>query len=317
MKYLIILIFITGMSASCFKKMAQRESMDPEDKLIMLKKAYPDSIINRLKLTTTVFFTKNETKSTIDSIQTALNSIWNLTPLIFDDISNFEEYASNPKYSYFIIEGVNTKTTGDLSYDNTHYYLTLRIFKEISKKGVIKTIGLSRMELYPNFKTMQIGTKNYSPDFIISKLYDAGVFYNWTPILLKAKLASTEENLNLKVRPWHYQDVKNEKLSEILANDTLYVPRRLLNKYKPTTGAEINNLDHIFINYKYPFRICDDSELYKIFEEEKRGRLLFEYVKSSTDKFVSIYDLKLKSLIYKKYKPISYNLEGKDLSSIK
>ena len=71
-----------------------------------------------------------------------------------------------------------------------------------------------------------------------------------------------------------------------------------------------------FEHYGAPYRLCSPQKLYQIFETEKRGRFLFEYVKSSTDKFVSIYDMKDKKLIYKQYTPISYNLKSKDLEKI-
>ena len=80
-------------------------------------------------------------------------------------------------------------------------------------------------------------------------------------------------------------------------------------------GHEKKN-DLNFEHYGAPYRLCSPQKLYQIFETEKRGRFLFEYVKSSTDKFVSIYDMKDKKLIYKQYTPISYNLKSKDLEKI-
>ena len=52
------------------------------------------------------------------------------------------------------------------------------------------------------------------------------------------------------------------------------------------------------------------------FLKQKRGRLLFEYVKSSTDKFITVYDLKETKVIYKDYTPISYNLKSTDTRRI-
>jgi hypothetical protein len=316
-KRIILLVLCTTILFSCFKQSAQSSLADPKDELLLLKKNYADEIIKQLKATKTVFFYKKDNSPSIDSIKKAISSAWNLTPIIFDDIEKFQSYATNPEYSYFIIEGVTTTTSSSTgTYSNTHYYLTLRLFKEVSKKGKVKTTGLCRIELYPNFETMEIGANGGNAEKVITTLYNRGVFYNWSPILLKAQLASVSTNLKNNTRPWLFEDIKDDNLTHLLSKDTLYVPQSLLIGFNAFTGKEKNKSENVFSSYRYKYRICSDSELFNIFETEKRGRLLFEYVKSSTDKFISVYDLKEKKIIYKKYTPISYNLKSKDIAAI-
>ncbi|AEV99628.1 hypothetical protein A4D02_27750 [Niastella koreensis] len=73
----------------------------------------------------------------------------------------------------------------------------------------------------------------------------------------------------------------------------------------------------IFNGYHYKYRICTEEELFDLFQISKKGRLLFEYVQSSTDKFITIYDLQQKKTIYRDYVAISYNLKSKDIEKIK
>src|SRR5687767_4852632 len=68
-------------------------------------KKFSNEMMDQLKATTTVFFYSKQQGSEIDSIKQAVAEAWKLTPLIFADISKFDKYASDPKYSYFIIEG--------------------------------------------------------------------------------------------------------------------------------------------------------------------------------------------------------------------
>jgi len=309
-------MILMALLQGCFKKMAQSGLADPRDQLAMLKKNLTSGVIDQLKATKTVFFLQKDNTGKNDSIQAALSSVWDLAPLIFDDISNFGKYAGDPQYSYFIIEGNTTNvrmTQG--SYSNTHYYLVLRLFKDTDLKGKNTSSGLCRIELYPSWPTIQLGEGN-NPEKVVNTLYDKGHFYNWSPVLLKAELASAQTNIKSKIRPWLFEEINDPQLTRLISKDTLYVPQHLLNQFNKFNGKETSYPKNLFASYGYKYRICGDAELYRIFETEKRGRLLFEYVKSSTDKFVTIYDVQNKKIIYKKYTPTSYNLKSKDLQNI-
>lgn len=268
--------------------------------------------VDQLRVTTTVFFYSQLQGSEIDSIKQAVTEGWKFTPLIFDDISNFAKYASDPKYSYFIIKKFATQTqttSGISSYTNTHYFLSLHL-KEVNKKGATITTGLCRIELYPNTQTLFMGGKG-------ENLYNKAAFYNWSPILLKAQLEVVSDNLEWRFIQDPYYEYKDKNLTNILSTDTLYVPQRLLRSFNAFTAAEKEKNKTVFDGYRYKFRICTDDELFDLFQTSKKGRLLFEYVKSSTDKFITIYDLQQKKVIYRNYVGLSYNLNSRDIRKIK
>ncbi len=275
------------------------------------KQEFSQETIDQLKATTTVFFYSKQQQSEIEFIKQAVTDGWTLTPLIFDDISSFEKYASDPQYSYFIIEGYTAQSS---SMSTTHYYLNLRLFKDVSKKGKINTTGLCRIELYPNTQTLFMG--HGKADEVINNLYTKGAFYNFSPILLKAQLEDVATNLQNNLKPYHYHEFKDDNLSNILSKDTLYIPKSLLMTFNAFNGKEGEKAESVFNSYHYKYRICTDEELFDIFQTNKKGRLLFEYVKSSTDKFITIYDLKQKKAIYRNYIAVSYNLKSKDIENI-
>lgn len=309
----LLFVFAASLSGGCITNATKNSTSDPKDDYLIAQRSFPEEVINQLKGTTTVFFHNKINEAQNDSIEAAIKSSWSLTPIIFDDFENFGKYATDPKFSYFVIEGnttIHSSSTG--TYRSTHYYLTLRLFKDLGKKGVINTYGFCRIELFPNFRTMNIGAGSQ----VISSLYRNGMFYNWTPVLLKAQLSAVENNIKSKTRPWLFQNVTDEKLAKILSRDTLYVPKSILKSFNKFNGKESDEKEQVISGYPYKYKVCTDSELFRIFETEKRGRLLFEYVKSSTDKFVTIYDLKDKKIIYKKYTALSYNLKGKDLEKM-
>jgi len=276
----------------------------------------PQEIVDQLKATTTVFFYSKQQTTEIELIKQAVTDGWKLTPVIFEDISSYSKYASDPKYSFFIIEGSSSQVYYDHHhYSINYYYIQLRIFDKIDKDGNVRTAGLCRIELYPNTKTLF--TDNGKADQIIEKLYRKGGFYNWSPILLKAQLESVADNLEHNVLPKQYNEFKDKDLKNILSGDTLYVPQRMLVNFSALTGKESEKDEKIFEGYRYKYRICTDDELFDIFQISKRGRLLFEYVKSAADKFITIYDLKQKKAIYRNYVALSENLKSRDIKNIK
>jgi hypothetical protein len=151
---------------------------------------------------------------------------------------------------------------------------------------------------------------------MLNSVYTDGNFYNWTPVLLMAQLGVVIKNLENNSRPCLYEEIKHPQLKSMLASDTLYVPVSLMMKYNPISGKASVRQGDLFEDYPYPYRICDEQELYRIFEVEKRGRFIFEYVKSSTEKTVSIYDVNNNTFVFREGDEVSYNLKKKDIAAM-
>ena len=319
--YLFAILLIIPFT-SCFKFHATRNNNDRRDDRLFLKRKISNDAIERLKNTTTVFFLNSEDNDKNDAIKKAISSAWTLTPIIFDDIVNIPLYASSSQYSYFIIEAhkMIIRTTNLGNFQNTHYYLALRIFNESGEKTGKKNVtGLCRIELYPDFPTIDLMNQGKSSMETLLKIYNEGSFYNWAPIHFQAHLANVETNLQANIRPWHYEKVKTKGLKKRLVNDTLYIPKEQLVSYNYYSGKDYKGFDadKVVSKYKYNYRVCDEAELYQIFEEEKRGRFLFEYVKSTIDKHVIVHDVKDRKIVYKEYSSRPHRLKGKDFRKIR
>lgn len=128
-------------------------------------------------------------------------------------------------------------------------------------------------------------------------------------------MANLSNNLLNNTKSGLFTNIKSENLSTLLSADTLYVPKSIIDAYDIFAGKG-QDRDDYFAKYRYKYKICSDNELYEIFETQQRGSLLFEYVQSATDKFITIYDLKEKTIIYKKYSPLKYSLRSSDLEKI-
>lgn len=294
-------------------------AQNTQTRFLMKKETYSDEVMNQLKATTTVFFLKKAKPAELEPFKKAISEVWTITPIIFADISKFAQYAANPKYSYIAIEGSSYSESGVTV--STHLYLALRLSNMTSAKDRDNNLGLFRLELFPSFQTSEMVKKSGRNDDIIGSLYNEGIFFNWSPTLLKAKLGAAQAYLKNNMRPYLFESKKDETFSKAIANDTLYVPEDILISFIGsigmfTTAKEKPITENLFAKYKYKYRICSSAELYQIFEVEKRGRLLLEFIRSSTDKFVNVYDVTTNKVLYKDYTPLSGNLKVKDIDSL-
>jgi hypothetical protein len=320
---LVIIAFVS------FSNLIAQDFTKTSEKYMYPSRQFDNDLMTHFKNTKTVFFYSNYNSNQIDSLKQALSSVWDLTPLIFDDIENAAKYVDNPDYSYFSIETEYLSNHGDPGKLIFHLYgyIALRLFEDASKKCKLSQ-GLGRIELYPNNKTRAlIEDENFSKHHTtVVDLYKRGLFYNWSFILLKAQVGSICTNLKKNLRPAVLDEVlSNNRLKQLLSNDTLYVPERVVSTIVDRsvhgfkvrinfTGMdpEAPREDNVFAGYRHKYRICTDQELYDILQTQKRGRLLFEYARNANLRFITIYDVKEKSVVYKKSYTEGHNLESED-----
>src|SRR5580658_4675411 len=104
LKAVLSAVFITFLFSGCFVRLQNSSAVDLTDPFKISKLNYDAQTINRLRATTTVFFVRDTSDQSFNSIKRAVTEAWDLTPLVFDNYSNFSKYAGDPLYSYFSIE---------------------------------------------------------------------------------------------------------------------------------------------------------------------------------------------------------------------
>src|SRR5690606_28263853 len=102
-----------------------------------------------------------------------------------------------------------------------------------------------------------------------------------------------------------------------LKTETLYVPDYIFikrNKFKGTESERFEEKE-LMEGYKFPYKIVSIEELNsKILNGEEF--LYLSYIRSNTDKFISVINSKTGEVIYTVYRPMSYNFSDKDMKII-
>lgn len=235
-----------------------------------------------------------------------------------------------PGASFLTFDGYVTTTQsmtmyedGSMKYgvkaENSHVYLSLwtcdpKRFKDGKAPATDDVkVELGRIELYPDFKTLSDPRNIYNTDA------DAdGHLRNWTPGLFRNQLRTLSGYLQSGKKRSLFDGEEDVATLARLQNDTLLVPDYVLVKFSPFTGDESKRHEakDIFEDYPHPYRVVPTEELDRRIRTDSTSFLYLSYVKSSTDKFVSVFDSRDGRMVYSNYSPTSYNIGSGDLKRL-
>jgi hypothetical protein len=241
---------------------------------------------------------------------------WTLSKIEFIKYNEVSSHMSEE--STFLTFGGFVRTSNNGT--SVHLYLELWKFSEKYLNGAKRKkptgadqIQIARIEFFPDFATI------VDPNEIFKFDYDGdGHFRNWSPGLLKNYIQQLTILLEAnKKRSLFAAAFDNVQLSE-LKKQTLYVPDYVQIKFGAFTGSESKKIEEkeLFEDYKYEYKLLPMSELSNLILTNPDPIYYAVYVKSSTDKYITVFNSATGEIIYTVYKGVSYNIGGKDFKAI-
>ena len=318
MKQRIVLscLFVLGLLSAQLHAQIQIENLDQLD---------------RIKNGTTYIVMKNPEAEKSQPYIEIFKKYWTISDFKFIKYSEIENYIAEEN-SFFTIGGYETNTQfmklysdgsqrSGINYSNTHLYLELwlgseKYFKK--KKGEEfeddDKVQVARIELFTDFVTLS------NPDFLYFADYDHNYHIrNWSPGVLKNYLQTLSSLLDSKKERSLFENIHKHKDLKKLKRKTLYVPDYTLIKFNKFTGNESKRLkeEKIFKKYPFKYKLIDMEDLSKkILDPNEEPFYYLIYIKSSTDKFLTVINSQTGEWIYTDYSPISYNIKDKDLKEL-
>jgi hypothetical protein len=310
-----LFIFVLFTLCFCSAQAEPKRDKDPKETF--------EQTIQRLKKKTVIFVLPKSEYQYIDEYTSMLTQAWTLTPL---KVIKFDEYASYEKdidsYAFFSMTGAQVSYASSSSptrtSNSTFFYLTLNIRSSDgkAKDGTpkLKFDRLARIELYPKSSSMFTFPKSDFSTF----LYVDCSFRNFSLPYMIAYLKFVQQNLKNGKDPSVYTEYDDKALLSKLKTDTLYVPDSLLNRRPTFSAKEQAKNERLLSKYKGKFKFVSIGELTNIIKTRGTSKpvFIFEYVQSSNDKYVSVLDARSGTVVYRRYKAISYKLRSKDLRRI-
>ena len=274
-----------------------------------------DQDLEKLKSSKTVFLYREG--DDVEALEQAIKSVWTVTEISLLPHTDYDkiDFATT---SVFSLGGFNLYRLGfsaSTNYSSSYTYLNLWMKGENSK-GKEERKSFCRIELHPTSETLRY-VLNEDAEKAYEYLYTDATLHNWTPGFIRNYLKQVNDLLSSETERWLYQNEFDEEI-EVLSDKTLYLPDYLFVKFAPFSGDESERLDEddLLKNYPYDYEIISAEELSDKMLASEEALYYLVYVKSSSNKYLSIYNSKTGNLLYSSYKPMSYNVKKSDFKKI-
>lgn len=274
------------------------------------------------KKSTTIFTLQFKDFDHIEDFQKAIAKVWTVTPFKIvkpDEIGNYMKEG----YSIFMYGSIVAMKNGQVV--STHLYDELWL-PHVKKNGKVKKEFLARITLFPDFDAMKEGSRGFGMFDGKARrekenyLYNDAHFYNWNAGFLMGYLKTVNDGLANWEGRGPFSEMTDKAAMAQLKTDTLYIPDYIFTKFNMFTGAEKENDDHSDSDlkdyYPYPIKVLPAEELSQMILNSKKPIKYLTYIKSSTDKFLNIFDSQTEKMIFSRYIKVSYNFKSKDMKRI-
>jgi len=287
-----------------------------------------DDDLETLKASTTVFVLQSKDEDRAGDFAKSIADVWKLTPFIVASPKELYKYTGL-KYAIFSFGGFIVSTSHSSS---THLSYDLTIPKVNRHGEITGRKMLARFILSPDFETIEAINRPAAPfsgkkgreekeENQANTLYNHARYSNWGPGQIRGYLKAINDGLTNAERRGLFDGIKESDLMKPLTKDTLYLPMYLKDHFNAfngneTTKDEDGDDEAAGEAYPYPHRYINENELEKMLVNATKPVYHLIYVRSSTNKYVSIVEAKSGTIIYSNFKNMSYNFKMKDLKQI-
>jgi hypothetical protein len=280
----------------------------------------------KLKFLTTTIFVLQESDSLLKSeFENALTQVWTINKFKVILPSERIQYANRPDCAYTSFGGyVIYRENGARS---THIFYDLR-FPKLNKNGEVEEwILISRLALFPEddmwekiYNSEEFSDKVSGEETMVKLLHTIIHFRNWSPGFIKGYFKRINDLVVKGNTCGEYTEFLDLNNLKHLKTDTLYLPDYIKeDKEKKSHIVWVNLFKEKNLKVEnLPFTIAfiNQTKLDSMILYRKEKFYYLTYIRSSTDKFVSIFEGTTGNLLYSKYAAVSYNFKKKDLEKI-
>ncbi len=281
--------------------------------------------MDKFKQSTTYFVLQERDYEQQAEFEQAIAKVWTITP--FKIIKPEEmDNLNKAKSSFFFFGGFVTVRQKQGAIVNYHPHLSYDLFMlSTNKKGKTEQNLLGKIMLHLDSKSMitvlryaSLNNKSFG-EKVTPYLYQEATMPNWTPLILSGYLKVINDGLTTGTLRSMFDEYTDKDGLKALRDQTLYIPDYVTTKFNMFTGAEKEtDSEEGEDNAAYTFgnKYLAAHKIESVAAAQNKPYAYLSYIKSSSDKFVSIFDGATGKLLYTAYTPMSYNFKSKDLKRI-
>lgn len=275
------------------------------------------------KQSTTYFILQERDYERLEDFQAAIAKVWTVTPFKIirqEDMRSLDKRHS----SFFFFGGFVTIRRGQ-STTTYHTHLSYDLYMlEANKKGNLEQQLFGKFMLHLDGEsyrqTMIFATNNKTfSQKLTPYMYREAQMQNWSPLMISGYLKVINDGLQQETLRSTFDQGQDKEALKQLQTATLYVPSYVNTKFNMFTMGEKDteeDTEDLKSAYPYPAQYVSTEELNSIAAQHPEGIWYLSYIKSSTDKYVGIFNSKTGEMIMNFYVPVSYNFKMKDMKRI-
>lgn len=271
-----------------------------------------------LKNSKTYFVCRKSDEGNIEQLESALKEAWTISELhvISYDEYNTRNFDSNS--SFITINASHTIMDMHNAFIiNLHVWMFIdgkkEVFGSVALFPAIKDHYESTSFVYKHHYDKD-SDKGYTKD-MMPYAYNEATFYNWQTLYLKNAFQCINNKLENNEYRYLYKDIETSDVA-LLAKDTLFVTDEVLIKLQPykKRDDERHNPNKLFKSYDYLFQVIShDKLLEKIVARGDKPLFYMSYLRSNSDKFISVINSTTGEYVYNDYRPMEVNVDTKDI----
>ncbi len=277
--------------------------------------------LQRLKATTTIFTIPVSQYHLKEDFEKAIKETWKVTPFKIVKASELYDYLQ-PEYSIFSFGGVFKMVQGRGGGTITNIYYDLWM-PEFDKEGKVKDQEFfARIGMFADIETLlnafELAFSRKESGRLLPYL-NSREYHNWGAGFLKGYLRVINDKLENGATISPYTSLENNEALTSLRNDTLYIPEYVMLHFSPIRRKEKQReADEVLNNktYPYPAKVISSAVLDQMILESPNPLKYLVYLRSNTEKFVSLYSSDEQSLVYADFVKLSFNFQDKDLEKL-
>jgi hypothetical protein len=290
--------------------------------------------LSKLKATTTYFIIKDQEEYDPEDIKNLIKDVWTVTPFEVATISEFfsDKLYEHDEYSFFTISGLVIRVTSKSGTSYLPYTFLELWMNSLNKKGKKTEQPYARIDLfadYPTVSFMVSGQIREHSLFVFGKgneyegmswmeyFYTKSKFQNYRWPLIKNYLRDVNECLADGKSKGFFETVTNSGELEKLKTQPLYLPDYALIKTNIFTKSQ-SPMDkaEFTAKYPYPVKVTTIDELCEQIDNAEEPFYYMIYVRSNTDKFITIFNSETCKPIYHRFMPSGWNMKSGDMKDL-
>lgn len=295
--------------------------------------ALKEDDLETFKKTTTIFVVQQGDAARIEDFRKSIGEIWTITPFRVVTADSVRFFRGR-KYSLFAFGGftIERRSSSGMTTTSTHISYDLTI-PDYNKKGEVdgRTI-LARFILSPDMGTVSelSGTRSTFEGRKAreereanesARLTRSADYSNWGPGQIRGYLKAINDHLAAAKRRGIFDEIIEKSEIKALAKDTLFVPNYVKDKLNPFSRTEKTDEDDEVEEdaarvYPFPHRYINEEDLERLIVHSGRPIYHLIYVRSSSNKYISVVEGRSGKIIYSLFHNLSYNFKTKDLKKL-